>query len=44
MFDTWLEALENDEISAVIMLGLIAAFDVVDHNILLEKLALYGLL
>ena len=44
MFDTWLEALENDEISAVIMPGLIAAFDVVDHNILLEKLALYGLL
>ena len=42
MFDTWLEALENDEISAVIMLDL-SAFDVVDHGILIDKLELYGL-
>ena len=43
MFDTWLDALDNDEISAVIMMDLSAAFDVVDHDILIDKLKLYGL-
>ena len=42
MFDTWIEASENDEVSAVIMLDMSAAFDVVDYDILLSKLALYG--
>ena len=42
MFDTWLEALEDHQLSAVIMLDLSAAFDVVDHDILLDKLNLYG--
>ena len=42
MFDVWLEALENKEISAAIMLDMSAAFDVVDHDILIEKLKLYG--
>ena len=43
MFDSWIDAFENDEISAVIMLDMSAAFDVVDHDNLLSKLHLYGL-
>ena len=38
MFDIWLEAFDNDDITAVVMVDLSAAFDVVDHLILLEKL------
>ena len=43
MVDIWLEALDNEEISAVVMLDMSAAFDVVDHELLLGKLKLYGL-
>ena len=42
MYDTWVEAQSEGEISAVIMLDMSAAFDVVDHNILLAKMKLYG--
>ena len=42
MFDTWTQALENSEISAVIMLDMSAAFDVVDPVILSNKLKHYG--
>ena len=42
MYDTWVEALANGEVSAVIMLYMSAAFDMVDHRILLSKMILYG--
>ena len=41
MIDIWLEAFDKDEITAVIMVDLSAAFDE-DHCILLEKLEMYG--
>ena len=43
MLDVWLHALEDNKLTAVIMLDMSAAFDVVDHEILLDKLKLYGL-
>ena len=42
MYDQWVEAYENDKLSAVVMLDLSAAFDVVDHEILIKKLEIYG--
>ena len=42
MYNTWIDALEEDEITAVVLLDLSAAFDLVDTKILLDKLKLYG--
>ena len=42
MFDTWIDAYERNEVSAVLMLDMSAAFDLVDHEILHRKLELYG--
>ena len=43
MYTTWLDALEEGDMAAVCMIDMSAAFDVVDTNLLLEKLKLYGL-
>ena len=42
MYDGWVDAFDEDKLTAVIMLDLSAAFDVVDTNIPLDKLGLYG--
>ena len=42
LYDSWVEAIEKGEMSAVVMIDQSAAFDCVDHRILRDKLALYG--
>ena len=42
MYDCWIESIESGNHSAACFLDLSAAFDVVDHPLLLEKLKLYG--
>ena len=43
MYTTWLDALEQGDMAGVCMIDMSAAFDVVDTNLLLQKLKLYGL-
>ena len=43
MVDIWLNAAEDHELSATLLLDLSAAFDLVDHAVLPRKLELYGL-
>ena len=42
MYDIWVESIENGEMAAAMMIDLSAAFDMVDHNLLLEKLSILG--
>ena len=42
MYDVWLQALETGELAGVCFLDMSAAFDIVDHPLLLKKLELYG--
>ena len=43
MYDQWVEEVEDGCLVGVMMIDLSAAFDMVDHPLLLEKLKLFGL-
>ena len=43
MYDQWIEELEDGKLVGIMMIDLSAAFDMVDHQLLLEKLKLFGL-
>ena len=42
MYDTWMEAINRGEYAGVVMIDQSAAFDCVDHDLLISKLKLYG--
>ena len=42
MYDMWMEALERKDLTGLALVDMSAAFDCVDTNLLLQKLAYYG--
>ena len=42
MYDRWVESIEKGDMAGVMMIDLSAAFDLVDHQLLLQKLELMG--
>ena len=42
MYDAWVEAMDRGEATGVCFLDMSAAFDMVNHSVLLDKLLLYG--
>ena len=42
IYDLWLNSAENKELTAALFIDLSAAFDIVEHKILLNKLSLYN--
>lgn len=43
MIDSWLDAMDNGKMVGVVLVDFKKAFDLVDHQILLSKLELYGI-
>ena len=42
MIDKWTQAIDSGKMAGVCLLDMSAAFDVVEHRLLLKKLDLYG--
>ena len=43
MIDSWLSAIDNSKMVGVVLVYFKKAFDLVDHQILLAKLKIYGI-
>ena len=43
MYSNWVENYEDDRVTAVVLLDMSAAFDLVDKQILISKLKFYGM-